>query len=47
MQPTDQTGINQSDQKSDDLKADEKQARRKALSRIGKYAAYANGGAVA
>ena len=41
MQPTDQTGINQSDQKSDDLLVDENQARRKALSRIGKYAAYA------
>ena len=41
MQPIDQTGINQPDQKSDDLKADEKQARRKALGRIGKYSAYA------
>ena len=41
MQPTDQTGKNQPDQKSDDLLADEKQARRKALSRIGKYSAYA------
>ncbi len=41
MQPTDQTGTNQPDQKSDGLLADEKQARRKALNRIGKYAAYA------
>ena len=41
MQPTDQTGTNQPDQKSDDLKVDDKQARRKALSRIGKYSAYA------
>ncbi len=41
MQPTDQTAANQLDQKSDDWKAVEKQARRKALSRIGKYAAYA------
>ena len=41
MQPIDQTGTNQPDQKSDDLKADEKQARRKALGRIGMYSAYA------
>jgi hypothetical protein len=41
MQPTDQTGIDQPDQKSDVLRADEKQARRKALGRIGKYSAYA------
>ena len=41
MQPTDQTGTNQPDQKSDGLIADEKQARRKALGRIGKYSAYA------
>ena len=41
MQPSDQTGTNQPDQKSDGLIADEKQARRKALSRIGKYSAYA------
>jgi hypothetical protein len=41
MQPTDQTGTNQPDHKSDDLKADEKQARRNALGRIGKFSAYA------
>ena len=41
MQPTDQTGTNQTDKKFDALLADEKQARRKALNRIGKYAAYA------
>jgi len=41
MQSTDQTGTNLPDQKSDDLRADEKQARRKALGRIGKYSAYA------
>jgi hypothetical protein len=41
MQPIDQTGTNQPDQKSDDLKADEKQARRNALGRIGKFSAYA------
>jgi hypothetical protein len=41
MQPTDQTGTNQPDQKSDDTIADDKQARRKALGRIGKYSAYA------
>jgi hypothetical protein len=41
MQPSDQTGTNQPDQKSDGFIADEKQARRKALGRIGKYSAYA------
>jgi hypothetical protein len=41
MQPTDQTNLNQTDQKSDELRADDKQARRKALGRIGKYSAYA------
>jgi|688.fasta_scaffold2276696_2 hypothetical protein len=41
MQPTDQTGTNQSNQKSEDLRVDDKQARRKALGRIGKYSAYA------
>jgi hypothetical protein len=41
MQPTDQTGKNQPDHKSYGLIADEKQARRKALTRIGKYSAYA------
>jgi hypothetical protein len=41
MQPTDQTNLNQTDQKSDELRADDKQARRKALSRIGRYSAYA------
>ncbi|CAN1536207.1 hypothetical protein MCEGE14_01597 [Burkholderiaceae bacterium] len=41
MQPTDQTDLNQPEHESDDSIADEKQARRKALSRIGKYAAYA------
>ena len=41
MKPTDQTATNQPNQKSDDLIADEKQARRKALGRIGKYSAYA------
>ena len=41
MHPTDHTAANQPDQKSDDLIADEKQARRKALGRIGKYSAYA------
>ena len=41
MQPTDQIDINQPEHESDESMADEKQARRKALSRIGKYAAYA------
>jgi hypothetical protein len=41
MQPTDQTDLNQPVHESDDSLADENQARRKALSRIGKYAAYA------
>ena len=41
MQTTDQTTTNQPNQKSDDLRSDEKQARRKALGRIGKYSAYA------
>ena len=41
MQPTHQTGTNQPDHKYDVLIADDKQARRKALSRIGKYSAYA------
>ncbi len=41
MQPIDQPNSNQPDQKSDDLRADDKQARRKALGRIGKYSAYA------
>jgi hypothetical protein len=41
MKPTDHTGTNQLDQKYDGLIADEKQARRKALTRIGKYSAYA------
>ncbi len=41
MKPTDQTATNQPNQKSDDLRSDEKQARRKALGRIGKYSAYA------
>jgi hypothetical protein len=41
MQPIDQTDKNQLDQKSDDPIADDKQARRKALGRIGKYSAYA------
>ncbi len=41
MQPIDQPNSNQPDQKSDDLRADDKQARRNALGRIGKYSAYA------
>ncbi len=41
MQPNDQAGTNQPYQESDELNAVEKQARRKALSRIGKYSAYA------
>jgi hypothetical protein len=41
MQPNDQTDSNQPEHASDDSLADEKQARRKALNRIGKYAAYA------
>ncbi len=41
MQSTDQTAPSQFDQKSDDFMEDEKQARRKALGRIGKYSAYA------
>ncbi len=41
MQLTDQTGTKQPDHEPDDLNSGEKQARRKALSRIGKYSAYA------
>ncbi|CAN1536236.1 hypothetical protein MCEGE14_01598 [Burkholderiaceae bacterium] len=41
MQPTDQTGTNHPDQKYDGLIAEEKQTRRNALIRIGKYSAYA------
>ena len=41
MQPTDQIDINQPEHESDESMADEKQARRKALGRIGKYSAYA------
>jgi hypothetical protein len=41
MQQTDLTGTNQPDQASNDLRTGEKLARRKALSRIGKYSAYA------
>ena len=41
MQSTDQAATNQPDYESDDLNSGEKQARRKALSRIGKYSAYA------
>ena len=41
MQPTDQSGNQQPYHESDKLSTDEKQARRKALSRIGKYSAYA------
>ena len=41
MQPTDQTDINQHEHESDEAIPYEKQARRKALSRIGKYSAYA------
>jgi hypothetical protein len=41
MQPTDQTDTKEPIRESHDSSADEKQARRKALSRIGKYSAYA------
>jgi hypothetical protein len=41
MQPTDHTDINRSEQDSDASIAAVTQARRKALSRIGKYSAYA------
>jgi hypothetical protein len=41
MQPTDQTDLNQPAHESDDSMAEDMQARRKALNRIGKYAAYA------
>jgi len=41
MEPTDRTDSDQTSQVSDDVISDEQQSRRKALSRIGKYSAYA------